>query len=232
MFDLSRPSTFEQYMIEGDTVVADRTWKKLYLTQDGVSGKELISALYEENGQVWFLPYAGAEEGRLLYDFGLSANDRRTYYNITDGHGLPTEEAYRISETYSSADLTVMGVTEVETCGRTVQALYMSHGERSTDPDDSGRPDFTYMETIGCTIDPFRYIIRSAPGSATHVVECHVAGETLYEAALWVQADGVANVMEKGDVRDMPAYDLSGRRLDRIPRNGIYIQGGRKFVAK
>jgi len=217
MFDLSLPSALERYVLQGDTAIAGRTWKKLHFIDD--EGKSaLVSALYEENGRVYFLPYAGATEGRLLYDFNLTVRDRFTGYNLVDNSGLPTEEAYR--KTKSSADFTITEVRTVETCGLTVKAF------------DVGIADFTYMEAIGCTLDPFMYLIKYAPGSATHVVECSVASEKIYEAPMWVDPTGIERVAADGKPADGAVYDLSGRRLERIPVRGIYILNGRKVLAK
>ena len=31
---------------------------------------------------------------------------------------------------------------------------------------------------------------------------------------------------------DAPIYDLTGRKLDRVPEKGLYIQGGRKRLVR
>ena len=89
---INRRSTVEKLTIEGDTVIAGRVWKKMYLT--GHNARELAAVLYEEDGKVYILPYLGATEGKLLYDFSMKKDDEATCFNPEYLNYLPDEEHF------------------------------------------------------------------------------------------------------------------------------------------
>lgn len=224
IIDPSLPSFFEYYVLEGDTVIAGRVWKKLYFV--GLDGERaLASALYEEDGRVFFLPCHGATEGKLLYDFNPAESDAVTIYN--PGWCWSLAEA----ETGSGSTFSNLAY-----CGTITLPMpegeirkYMFMFSAGSVPEDR-ECDFSYLEGVGYTSGPLSY--DCVPGHAAHVVECTVGGKRLYEASLWGWVETAVSAASLGKDSAAPVYDLSGRRLDGVPAKGLYIQCGRKYMAK
>ena len=64
-------------------------------------------------------------------------------------------------------------------------------------------------------------------GSYNSLVACEVNGVTIYQSPTAIQ--GVRPYKPKADGA---IYDLQGRRLSSPPRKGIYIQNGKKMIAR
>ena len=65
------PNYDYRYYIEGDTLIADRNCKKLYVFNESNDGlTEYKMALHESDGKVCFIPN-GSTESHILYDFKI-----------------------------------------------------------------------------------------------------------------------------------------------------------------
>ena len=64
-------------------------------------------------------------------------------------------------------------------------------------------------------------------GSYNSLVACEVNGVTIYQSPTAIQS--VRSYKPKADGA---IYDLQGRRLSSPPRKGIYIQNGKKMIAR
>ena len=72
----------EYYKIDGDTLVGDRTYKKVYCHEEGtidgkpVSSKVALSYLmYEDGRKVYYVVTGKDNDPKLLYDFGLNPDE-------------------------------------------------------------------------------------------------------------------------------------------------------------
>ena len=43
---------------------------------------------------------------------------------------------------------------------------------------------------------------------------------------------GIAPVIQNGEVGNGAIYSIDGRRLNEVPAKGLYIQNGKKYIAK
>ena len=86
--DLTYPVDHEYYLMKGDTIVAGKTWKKVYHT----SFSKFDFLVREENKRVYYAPYPGREE--LMYDFNVAVGDTVAYRDIQGFYNGDTAENY------------------------------------------------------------------------------------------------------------------------------------------
>lgn len=64
------------FVIEGDTLINGKTYMKLYnISDEEPSRKILMNCLRKDGDKIFFLPYKGATEEVLMYDFGMKEGD-------------------------------------------------------------------------------------------------------------------------------------------------------------
>ena len=86
--DPTYPVEHEYYFMKGDTIVAGKTWKKVYHT----SSSKFDFLVREENKRVYYAPYSGREE--LMYDFNVAVGDTVAYRDIREFYNGDTAENY------------------------------------------------------------------------------------------------------------------------------------------
>ena len=64
-------------------------------------------------------------------------------------------------------------------------------------------------------------------GNYNSLVACEVNGVTIYQSPTAIQGVRLHRLSAC-----MAIYDLQGRRLSSTPRKGIYIQNGKKMIAR
>ena len=228
--DLTYPVDHEYYLMKGDTIVAGKTWKKVYHT----SFSKFDFLVREENKRVYYAPYPGREE--LMYDFNVAVGDTVAYRDIREFYDGDTAENYeRQCRNWDS--VAVVATNEViENTGHAYRSynLYREWTYNYDDPEDYnksveiGYAREAWIECLGSTGNAFEHAITTTwlIGSRRHVLEeCSVGDEILYHHDL----SGIT--APKLDATDKAAiYDLSGRRLQAIPQRGVYIVNGKKYV--
>lgn len=218
------PSTFEQYVLEGDTLIGHTTYTKLYSVKEGNGQKLLQSVLrQDEFGITYFLPYAGATQEKVLYDFtaNVGAGSQNTHYQMNSNGGWPASKA-EDEDKYVTFNIQDTHLTESN-------GYYLSIFN-TTEAADAQRK-YTYLESIGSLTDPFRYTDEDY---VSHVVECSVGGKVIYSEPVWKKpTTGIENLRDnESRAKENALYDLSGRRIYQTPKHGVYIRNGRKFIVK
>ena len=228
--DPTYPVAHEYYFMKGDTIVAGKTWKKVYHT----SFSKFDFLVREENKRVYYTPYPGREE--LMYDFNVAVGDTVAYRDIREFYNGDTAEDYeRQCRNWDS--VAVVATNEViENTGHAYRSynLYREWTYNYDDPDNYnkdihiGYAREAWIECLGSTGNAFQHAITTTwlIGSRRHVLEeCSVGDEILYHHDL----SGIT--APKLDATDKAAiYDLSGRRLQAIPQRGVYIVNGKKYI--
>ena len=229
-YDLTYPVDHEYYYMKGDTIVAGKTWKKVYHT----SFSKFDFLVREENKRVYYAPYPGREE--LMYDFNVAVGDTVAYRDIQEFYNGDTAENYeRQCRNWDS--VAVVATNEViENTGHAYRSynLYREWTYNYYNPDEYntnvevGYAREAWIECLGSTGNAFQHAITTTwlIGSRRHVLEeCSVGNEILYHHDL----SGIT--APKLDATDKAAiYDLSGRRLQAIPQRGVYIVNGKKYI--
>lgn len=224
------PSTFEKYVIEGDTTLfGNLTWKKLYFIDEATGKKTFVTALTKDpnqspNNRIYYLPYAGATYRALLYDFGIPSHNLCTLYELGEADRLPTKDEY----VETMVECNIQDIYTVESQGHYLDK-FEAIGSRN-------RIFYDYVEAVGNTIHPFKFIKYSSPDcdETSHVVECSVGGKVIYSEPVWKEpTTGIENVRDNESMaKENALYDLSGRRIYQTPKHGVYIRNGRKFIVK
>lgn len=228
--DTDAPSVFEHYIIEGDTTLFGyQTWKKLYSVNDVTGERTLLTAIGDDynqspNNRVYYLPYKDATYRALLYDFGAKMGDVCTFYDLGTANSQLTKEDY--VETPVECYIQFKDTRE---CERHFLDYFDAIGSRNGQ-------FYAYMESVGNLMHPFKFIQYASPESeeVAHVVECRVGDRLIYSEPVWKEpTTGIdpVNVVEKKAKEDV-LYDLSGRRIYRAPRHGVYIWNGQKHIVR
>ena len=228
--DLTYPVDHKYYLMKGDTIVAGKTWKKVYYT----SSDKFYFLVREENKRVYYAPYPGREE--LMYDFNVAVGDTVAYRDIQEFYNGDTAENYeKYCRNWDSIAVDTIDEVKDKT-GRAYRCyvLYREWTYNYDDPDNYnkdihiGYAREAWIECLGSTGNAFEHAITTTwlIGSRRHVLEeCSVGDEILYHYDL----SGIT--APKLDATDKAAiYDLSGRRLQAIPQRGVYIVNGKKYI--
>lgn len=216
------PSIFEQYVLEGDTVINGTKYTKLYAVEEGSGQKTLLSVLREDGfGKVCFLPYDGATQEKVLYDFDtrLGAGSHSAHYKMNSNGGRPTSKA---EDEDKYVKFNIQDTHLIESNG-----FYFAIFNAKEETD--AQKDYTYVESVGCIMDPFRNISEDY---VSHVVECSVGGKVIYTEKMWKEPVAGIEDVRAEKTGDRGIYDLSGRRIYQVPRHGVYIRNGQKYIMR
>lgn len=204
-----RHNTFENvydyyYILEGDTVIAGKNCQKMYSENKGNQGEiRYEGALYEYISKVYCF-YPEEDEAEVLYDFDCLVGDTLTVRDV---------------------DLVTQAIDTVVVVGMS-RKRYDFQAQMS---EEDGEPFVmgivSWLEGIGAMKDFFNML--PLDGNYNSLVACEVNGVTIYQSPTAIQ--GVRPYKPKADGA---IYDLQGRRLSSPPRKGIYIQNGKKMIAK
>ena len=195
--------------ISGDTIVEGITYKK-YVDQKG----EVLSLLREEDGKVFsYNPVAVSHEETLLYDFTLNVGDEVSLSNIQEGMVV---------------GMAVTDVTSISFEGKkrrsfTLSPWFYIEGEGKIVDSDLKDKWVEGMGSSGGLLVPFPSILT---GNFVFLDYIELADGTVFSFDDFV---GMRTLRIK---EDNSLFDLSGRKLERAPQRGIYINNGKKEQVK
>ena len=192
--------------IDGDTIVGDRTCKKIYKHTRASDGQEKLEVnfCWQDDKQYW-------QNDRLLFDFGI---DRYDYFFGVDNN----------SE-YASFRYVVASGDTILYDGLTRRYVIVS---KEID-DDSPSPENVdiWVEGIGSLKTGVFDYNMLAEGKEVELLSCTYNGVYLYKNDNTNIKD-LPLIPEKSVI---PYYDLQGRPVA-APTRGIYIKDGRKVILK
>jgi hypothetical protein len=206
------------YVVRGDTVIEDETWKKVYYETEDTT--YLVGWGMDKDRNVWF--YDTREKKTIhLYDFNLMK------YN----HVFPDEKGSFLDR-----------VEAVECRGNMLNAYYLS--DRLMQPNDWIACVEGVRFRMGLLPYELDYILTQWEGDIYTIITpryigCYEDDECIFSLANFNDlsaTDGIEPtqmVVEKPR-KDGYTYDLQGRRVaEGHPlQRGIYVKDGRKFVVK
>ena len=202
--DFTGKEYYESLTVAGDTVIGDKNYKRILNVATG--GFEY--AIREEGRKVYF-KYPRDEENKeeLIYDFGLNVGD-------TFQPGWSDDP---------STQATVVAVDTIVVGNRAFRVL---------DVRLNGYDSWTnwWVEGIG----GMEYLSTNFPmiGNYYCFSSCQLNGETILTHKD-VRTVGIRDqIFMNGKEKDIPLFDLHGRRFMDKPGKGVYIQNGKKRVVK
>ena len=195
----------EYYKIDGDTLVGDRTYKKVYCHEEGtidgkpVSSKEEPSYLmYEDGRKVYYVVTGKDNDPKLLYDFGLNP-----------------------SESFGNTDYVLERIDTVAQSGQDYAKYSLT---------TSGQNTVTWIEGVGSTID-LLCSTEMLVGATMDLVSCTWPDGRQYVTEYGKKyLEGIHSI--KNEEMNNTIYDLQGRRVENPKQGEIYIQNGKKYVNK
>ena len=212
------PAAYLSYKMAGDTIIAGKTWKKVY---EGTNLERYWILVREENKCVYFCPYVGAQTDALLYDFNVKVGDSLFFYDIFEYSSQAQFEA----KNPLIGPTVVNKVEELENSGHRYRQIVVDYGDRYSFENAKD----IWTESIGSSIHPFfRHTYHNAlrKGSGFFLLETFVVGdEVIYHREITGLTTPQVNPITNDAI-----YDLSGRRLQAIPQRGVYIVNGKKYI--
>lgn len=161
------------------------------------------------------------EEGRKLYVVDEDENPEVLLdFNLQEGDYWPDDVA------------TVVAIDTQENQGIHYRAILIDTGLdcQSFFAGDTEPWNFSLIEGIGVSKDQFleqRFV--SKENMFSYLLRCWKSGNLVYQAPGYE----TVNINEIHiENKPLEIYDLQGRRLNSIPRNGIYISGNKKMIGK
>ena len=233
-----------EYTAQGDTVIGDKTWKKIYITsytnyEKGISehfDDRLARIMREENGRLYFIPSRGMTDGWCIVDFNWEKEEE---FNLPVGYNNMMD----ISINAENYDFTVTEAGEESRGGRTARCVTLlrkdipeEYVELFNYYDITWEP-CVWMEGVGELINGFSNACCLYPQPymqgfllQQHLIQCRLGDEILYENTEAMEAlTGTPNIQVAAPKFGY-SYDLQGCRLAAPPSHGVYIQGGRKYA--
>ena len=195
--------------ISGDTIAEGITYKK-YVDQKG----EVLSLLREEDGKVFsYNPVAVPHEETLLYDFTLNVGDEVSLSRVQ-------KEVF--------LGMAVTDVTSISFEGKkrksfTLSPWFYIEGEGKIVDSDLKDKLVEGMGSSGGLLVPFPSILV---GNFVFLDYIELADGTVFSF------DDFAGMESLRIKEDNSLFDLSGRKLERAPQRGIYINNGKKVLIK
>ena len=218
-----------KYVIEGDTVIHNQCYKRLYRTERPDTDSEqtyYYGAALEEDRKVYLI-MAGEEERVQLYNFTDEPRDTLRYYMPVDGEDLLIFEtrillqpsvAYHVDDTY--------------------RRMYGVWGDFMAGEGIIGSSRFItdWIEGIGSQKDVFHLMYKQEWQERLNY--CYEDGICLYDINNYLKykvsmdAVGITDITPFSAEGGSSIYDLTGRRLDHEPSQGLYIKDGRKVLKR
>jgi len=203
--------------------------------------------------KVYIKPYEGSEKSYLLYDFSAEVGDEIEVgvFSFDDSYGEPHELKTRkcrvdyvedklveasIVDNSAPRELKAReqleeNVPETYTARHHLKHLYLTVADENGSYENG--TTVCWIEGVGSV-----YGLDCNAGTTQHngqypeslLVDCSWDGEPFYKfTGTW---SDIVNSIEtpKTSVKSNVIYDLSGRRLNQVPKRGMYIQNGKVII--
>lgn len=191
---------------------------------DGRQCKEVIS---DFKGETLLYAY-GYEEDGLVMLYALF-NEPAFYAPFPTGQWVTLydfnvqKDSHCQMGAFLCSDMIACEVGQVE------DSQHISHGYISfSDARQPSWPKRYAVEAIGSPFGLFEFTNLITDGSNSRFVGCYDGDICLFSAkdlSLSMNLSAICPIVEHKDV-----FDLSGRKLERVPQRGIYIKNGKRFI--
>ena len=192
------------YMLNGDTIMGGVTYKKLFL--DG----RFVSGLREEEGCIYECYWDDCSEV-LSFDFRLQAG-----------------EIFK-NENSDLSQMEVKRVSVFNFAGKNHRCMDMWAYDEGPDIID-GLVDY-WIEGVGCMGGPHSpFWWEGTTGSM--LLSCYDGDECIFAAEDLNHITSIHPAFAETSSNRQEIYDLQGRKVTMLQRNGLYIRDGKKFAMR
>lgn len=204
-----------RYHMKGDTIIDGQRCLKLYGSNLDNSGKTVyVGAFRESNRKVYYYP-AGQTKANYLYNFALQAGEQDDFTGTFIGDVKTT----KIADAYEIGD---GGIVHIHIFSETKQFDPQKFGEWVEGVGPANWFDLTMAQ--GFSLMGF--------SGERNLLDCSVSGQSIYRTSLFDEYTGIEDINRPPYQQREGLYDLQGRRLKQKPVKGMYIQDGRKVIAR
>lgn len=231
------------YFIQGDTVIGSQVCQKVYSSHYVEeapihhSDTTYYASLYEKDNRV-YLYAPDSDEAGLLYDFSLEEGESATFRlvdyldaRLAKDTVLTVTERAVVTGTLPDDEpgtkrtfvrLTLSGKSTDGQASEPTQwfaGIGDAYGPFCTGARPKTAADFDYFKDVGTLI----------PG----YMVCQTEKGIVFETGFQETGVGINHINPGTQTTvDGAIYDLNGRRLGEAPKQGIYIQGRKKRLAR
>ncbi len=190
-------------VLNGDTIMNGVSYKKLF------NNGRFVCGLREENGRVYECHRDGGPE-QTAFDFNLQSGDIFKS-EVDDMEQLEVRQVRTFN--FSGTNRRCMDIWAYQEGMEYMDALV----------------DY-WIEGIGCMAGPYLPFWWEAIGPQALLLSCYDGDECIFSVEDLNQITYIQPAISDNPSNLQEIYDLQGRRLNKKPPKGIYIQGGKKYV--
>lgn len=197
------------YYVNGDTLINNKTCFKLFAKEDD-GYTRFVGVFYETEGKVFTVREEDSAE-LLIYDFTVKKGDVVNVYNYEE-------------RTFS--DVLIRDVQTLNLQGRNVKCVYYECSGFYTQG--------WWLEGVGSDSGFEFNIGKNTPGYGFALKSCYLGDKHLFSVDV-DNPTGIGEIIRDANglsSEDNAVYDLSGRRLNEKPTKGLYVQGGKVYMAR
>lgn len=220
--------------IDGDTVINGESWKKVYNYIGFPEFNYLYYAAIRDVEKKVYVIAKGSSRPRLLYDFGVQVGDLVRCGVEGNAFGCLLDSGEKPDTLLGFPFVNYLLVERIDT----IDVRGMEHRRFTFIMLDAFRErmqmidNIIWIEGIGSGAGPFSPWMPLPPrGTFFQSCEidrtCIIGYSDFYENSVTNVISNIQSYKKIGTI-----YDLQGRRLQKAPEKGLYIQDGKKVVIK
>lgn len=223
-------TTYYSLSISGDTVVGDKTYKKMYRRPTTVVRKYYAPAemagkeeTFDLTGECTLWHELWREEGQKVYAYLYDKEELR--YDFSAEPGMMVN--------VSSVSTDILSIDDISLYGKNLRRFHIAMH------DYQDQYDRVWIEGVGHPDGPFRvWGLEVNDGRSYQLLSCYEDGECIYSVEEYEKMKQNLPILNRPISElstypgNVPLFDLQGRRLKDKPASGVYIQNGRKVVVK
>ena len=224
-----RQTTYYSLSISGDTVVGDKTYKKMFRRPTTVLRKYYAPAemagkeeTFDLTGECSLWHELWREDGQKVYAFLYDKEELR--YDFSAEPGMMVN--------VSSVLTDILSIDDISLYGKNLRRFHIAMH------DYQDQYDRVWIEGVGHPDGPFRvWGLEVNDGRSYQLLSCYEDGECIYSVEEYKKQESTLSIHNRPISepstypRNVPLFDLQGRRLTSKPtQKGVYIQNGRKKI--
>lgn len=228
------------HSIDGDTLINGEIWKKVYNYIGFPNFQRTYYAALRDIGKKVYIIAAGSTKPRLLYNFDLKEGDilrcgveGNTFACLLEADEMPDTLLGFPFVSY----LKVERIENISFDGvpyrRYKLSFLDSYQELLRNEDGDESENVVWVEGIGSGAGPFSPWLLLPP-KFRFIQYCTLFNDIIFSETAFYEdyESSVVATTRSITINSSNIHDLQGRRLTGEPAKGVYIQNGRKKVAK
>jgi hypothetical protein len=225
------------YQIDGDTILNGVTWKKVYSYVAWPQFNYNYFAAVRDVGNKVYAIAKGSSKPRLLYNFDLKVGNTVKCGIEGANFGCLLDAGENPDTLFGFPFKNSLRVEKIDTINSSYTGMeYRRFTLKLVDKYDvrvDGIDDIVWIEGIGSGAGVFSPW-QPLPGKGGFIQRCYVGDTYIFGQTLYYEEEdpSVVGSPQAAKMKSSAIYDIDGRKLQRVPQKGIYIQNGKKVAVK